>query len=76
MKIRLTGICFVTARGWEDLSAILYGYEDMHFAPDENLIRQYLQDAEIARDFACLLSTLCKIPSGLPDSRTALRTSL
>ena len=29
-------ICFVTARGWEDLSAILYGYEDMHFAPNEN----------------------------------------
>ena len=23
----------------------------MHFAPDENLIRQYLQDEEIARDF-------------------------
>ena len=33
-------ICFVTARGWEDLAAILYGSEDMHFAPDENLIRQ------------------------------------
>ena len=44
--------CFVTARGWEDLSAILYGYEDMNFSPDENLIRQYLQDEEIARDFS------------------------
>lgn len=44
--------CFVTARGWEDLSSILYGYEDMDFRPDENLIRQYLQDEEIARDFA------------------------
>ena len=31
-------ICFVTARGWEDLSAILYGYEDMHFAPDESVV--------------------------------------
>ena len=44
--------CFVTARGWEDLSSILYGYEDMNFAADENLIRQYLQDNDIARDFA------------------------
>lgn len=53
-------ICFVTARGWEDLSAILYGYEDMHFAPDENLIRQYLQDEEIARDFGAYYQLYAK----------------
>ena len=53
-------ICFVTARGWEDLSAILYGYEDMHFAPNENLIRQYLQDEEIARDFGAYYQLYAK----------------
>ena len=53
-------ICFVTARGWEDLSAILYGYEDMHFAPDKNLIRQYLQDEEIARDFGAYYQLYAK----------------
>ena len=44
--------CFVTARGWEDLSSILYGYEEMKFTPDENLMRQYLQDEDIARNFS------------------------
>ena len=52
--------CFVTARGWEDLSSILYGYEDMEFRPDENLIRQYLQDEEIARDFAAYYQLYAK----------------
>ena len=52
--------CFVTARGWEDLSSILYGYEDMNFAADENLIRQYLQDDDIARDFAAYYQLYAK----------------
>ena len=52
--------CFVTARGWEDLSSILYGYEDMHFTADENLIRQYLQDDDIARDFAAYYQLYAK----------------
>lgn len=44
--------CFVTARGWEDLSSILYGYEDIEVPPTEDLICQYLQAPDIARDFA------------------------
>ena len=52
--------CFVTARGWEDLSSILYGYEDMKFHPDENLVRQYLQDEDIARDFAAYYQLYAK----------------
>lgn len=52
--------CFVTARGWEDLSSILYGYEEMAFTPDKNLIRQYLQDEDIARNFAAYYQLYAK----------------
>lgn len=43
---------FVTARGWEDLSAILLQYEQMGVEIKENLIKQYIQCDEIAHDFA------------------------
>ena len=47
-----SGVRFVTARGWEDLSSILYGYEDLDLTPDADLVLQYLQEPETARDFA------------------------
>jgi len=43
---------FVTARGWDDLSQMIYIYEAKDIPVDNKLISQYLQDAEIARDFA------------------------
>ena len=43
---------FVTARGWEDLSRILHVYEKTGLPVSKNLIVQYLQDPEIAGDFA------------------------
>ena len=43
---------FVTARGWSDLSAIIRMYEDLDIRVDRKLIGQYLQDPEIADDFA------------------------
>ncbi len=43
---------FVTARGWDDLSEMIYLYEENHLKVDEKLIRQYLQDPKIAKDFA------------------------
>lgn len=43
---------YVTARGWEDLSAMLYMYEDNEFIVDETFVIQYLRNEEIARDFA------------------------
>lgn len=42
---------FVTARGWEDLSEILKSYEELGLSPTENLISQYLQHRDTARDF-------------------------
>ena len=45
------GQFFVTARGWEDLSCILYAYEDEGADIREDLILQYLQHDRIAREF-------------------------
>ncbi len=43
---------FVTARGWDDLSEMIYLYEANGLEVNELLTAQYLQDARIARDFA------------------------
>ena len=43
---------FVTARGWEDLSYALKTYEKLELPIGESLMAQYLQDEEIASDFA------------------------
>lgn len=45
------GMRFATARGWEDLSEILYAYEALGIAPDLELAVQYVQMPSIARDF-------------------------
>lgn len=46
------GPCYVTARGWEDLSVMMQLYEDLEFPIDETLVRQYLHREETAQDFA------------------------
>ncbi len=43
---------FVTARGWEDLSRVIKAHEKLDIPITENLTSQYLQDPEIAGDFA------------------------
>ena len=50
------GIQFVTARGWEDLSALLLTYQQLGLTPEEDLVEQYLQYPEIAEDFASYFS--------------------
>lgn len=45
-------LSFVTARGWEDLSEILKGYEGLDVPVTEALAAQYLRDEATARDFA------------------------
>jgi NTE family protein len=42
----------VTARGWDDLSQMIKLYELHGIAVDERLIAQYLQNKQIAQDFA------------------------
>lgn len=46
------GLRFVTARGWADLSSMIVLSEENGLPVDERLIAQYLQDPEIAEDFA------------------------
>ena len=45
------GLQFVTARGWEDLSAVLKSYEKMGFPVEKMLVEQYLQEEKTAAEF-------------------------
>ncbi len=83
IKTDINGRSFVTARGWEDLSRIMKVYEKLGIPVDENLTSQYLQNVEIARDFATYYelylryNELYKIPDILegrfPENRKAIR---
>lgn len=46
------GLQFVTARGWEDLSNLMYVYEDMGLTVDETLIHEFLHHQDVAEDVA------------------------
>lgn len=46
------GSQFATARGWSDLSDMLYLYEQHEIRIDENLVGQYIQHKKIIQDFA------------------------
>ena len=62
----LDGKRFVTARGWEDLSQVMKVYEQLGFAIDYDFVVQYLQDEEIARDFAAYYELYNKYKKYLP----------
>ena len=63
IETTVDGKNFVTARGWEDLSEILYLYEELGIAADEELIIQYVQHKKIAKDFANYLDLFIKYES-------------
>ena len=44
------GMEFVTARGWEDLSYLLYTYEKMHLEISQDTVYEYLHHEDIAED--------------------------
>ena len=46
------GIQFVTARGLEDLSSLIYTYEELSIKVDEDIIHQFIQHEDIAKDVA------------------------
>ena len=52
IEASLDGKSFVTARGWDDLSAMMKLYEERGIPVDELLIGQYVQNAEIAKRFS------------------------
>ena len=51
---------FVTARGWEDLSKIMYLYEELGYEITEDVVIQYVQHKRIAKDFANYLDLYYK----------------
>ncbi len=52
VQTTVDGKTFVTARGWEDLSDIIYLYEQHDFPVTSDLVKQYLQNNRIAEEFA------------------------
>ena len=54
---------YVTARGWEDLSALLESYEELGIPVAEEVISEFLCLPETSRAFFCLLQPLPKVVS-------------
>ena len=52
METTVSGFSVVTPRSWEDLSQSIRMHERLQIEIDQNLIRQYLQNDAVARDFA------------------------
>ncbi len=52
IETTVNGRSYVTARGWEDLSEILYLYEEEGMKVDETLIEQYLRNERVVKEFA------------------------
>ena len=52
IETTVKGRSYVTARGWEDLSEILYLYEEEALTVDDTLIGQYLRNERIVKEFA------------------------
>lgn len=57
------GASFVTARGWDDLSAMIKLYEGQAHPGDELLVEQYVQNGEIAKRFAMYYDLFTKYRS-------------
>lgn len=52
IETTVDGKSFVTARGWGDLSDMIYLYEKNDLTVDQKLVEQYIQNPKIAREFA------------------------
>lgn len=63
IRSTVEGQQFVTARGWEDLSELMYAYEELDLTVDAEVAAQYLQHPRIARDFAGYLELYRKYRS-------------
>ena len=59
----VNGKCFVTARGWSDLSAMITLYEKNGISVKRDLVQQYLQNELIAKEFAVYYDLFSKYRS-------------
>ncbi len=55
VETTVDGKAFATARGWEDLSHLLWAYDKMGKKADRDVVYQYIQHPTIAKDFAVYL---------------------
>lgn len=60
MESTVDGKTFATPRGWEDLSRLLAVYEKLGKNVDREVVVQYIQHPQIARDFANYLELFYK----------------
>ena len=49
------GMQYVTARGWEDFSYLLYAYEEEDLPVTEEIVYEYLHHKEVAEDVAAYI---------------------
>ena len=59
----IENLSFVTARGWEDLSKLILTYKELGFEIQKDLVRQFINDDEIAKDFTAYLELYDKYES-------------
>lgn len=52
IETAVNGKNFVTARGWDDLSRMIGVYENLGIETDTDLVLQYIQNKQVAEDFA------------------------
>ena len=60
MESTVDGKNFATPRGWEDLSKLIQVYEKLEKTVDKDVVVQYIQHPQIARDFASYLELFYK----------------
>ena len=60
MESTVDGKNFATPRGWEDLSRLIRVYEKLEKTVDKDVVVQYIQHPQIARDFASYLELFYK----------------
>ena len=60
MESTVDGKNFATPRGWEDLSRLIQVYEKLDKTVDKDVVVQYIQHPQIARDFAGYLELFYK----------------
>lgn len=63
------GSWFVTARGWEDLSQMIFAYEDLHLPVTPSFVEEFLQYPRIAGDFASYYEFYQKYADTFPVQR-------
>ncbi|MCM1327628.1 MAG: AAA family ATPase [Lachnoclostridium sp.] len=52
MEMTTKGRSYVTARGWEDLSQMLYLYEEEGLMVEESLVGQYIRNDRVVKEFS------------------------